>query len=88
LRDFVISLAPFVKQSRTLHTLTAGPKTGVHFREDGRREDSGGAPATASEVGVASKAIFEARQVRDAEQARPGAALRKLIQELSNDWTP
>jgi hypothetical protein len=31
LRDFVISLAPFVKQSRTLHTLTAGPKTGVHF---------------------------------------------------------
>ena len=33
LRDFVISLAPSVKQSRTLHTLTAGPKTGVHFTE-------------------------------------------------------
>jgi transposase len=32
LRDFVISLAPSVKQSRTLHTLTAGPKTGVHFK--------------------------------------------------------
>jgi hypothetical protein len=31
LRDFVISLAPSVKQSRTLHTLTAGPKSGVHF---------------------------------------------------------
>jgi hypothetical protein len=31
LRDFIISLAPLVKQSRTLHTLTAGPKTGVHF---------------------------------------------------------
>ena len=31
LADFVISLAPPVKQSRTLHTLTAGPKTGVHF---------------------------------------------------------
>ena len=28
LRGFVISLAPSVKQSRTLHTLTAGPNRG------------------------------------------------------------
>ena len=31
LHDFVIPLAPSVKQSRTLHTLAVGPKSGIHF---------------------------------------------------------
>src|SRR6266851_589750 len=34
LRDLVISVLHRLRQSRTLHTLTFGPISGVHFRHD------------------------------------------------------
>jgi hypothetical protein len=34
LRDFVILSLLRIRKSRTLHTLTGGPKSGVHFRLD------------------------------------------------------
>jgi hypothetical protein len=33
LRDFVIFSLHQLRQSRTLHTLTLGPKSGVHFKQ-------------------------------------------------------
>src|SRR5258708_26860758 len=42
LRDLVISVLHRLRQSRTLHTLTFGPISGVHFRErSNRRRRSG-----------------------------------------------
>src|SRR5712691_9986931 len=35
LRDLVISVLHRLRQSRTLHTLTFGPISGVHFNDDG-----------------------------------------------------
>src|SRR6266849_5709152 len=37
LRDLVISVLHRLRQSRTLHTLTFGPISGVHFRALGTR---------------------------------------------------
>jgi hypothetical protein len=36
LRDLVISVLRRLRQSRTLHTLTFGPISGVHFSRPGR----------------------------------------------------
>src|ERR1700704_1238173 len=36
LRDLVISVLHRLRQSRTLHTLTFGPISGVHFKSQGR----------------------------------------------------
>src|SRR6266852_6370529 len=40
LRDFVISVLHRLRQSRTLHTLTFGPISGVHFTAEGNASNS------------------------------------------------
>src|SRR5882757_2226898 len=39
LRDLVISVLHRLRQSRTLHTLTFGPISGVHFTNDDKQPD-------------------------------------------------
>lgn len=54
-----------------------GPKDGQHFAVP-----NGNGKATAADLGLSRKAIHEAREIRDAEQADPGIVRRAIDEAL------
>src|SRR5712692_10045445 len=56
LRDLVISVLRRLRQSRTLHTLTFGPISGVHFTMPGAKRPANG--VSRQRVGVCKCGLF------------------------------
>src|SRR6267154_287910 len=63
LRDLVISVLHRLRQSRTLHTLTFGPISGVHFRLRRRQPPTPVAYLMVSLVATVSPAKWEGKDV-------------------------
>src|SRR5713101_3307628 len=71
LRDLVISVLHRLRQSRTLHTLTFGPISGVHF--------TGIAPTRHRQIGfwgLANSACFQSAETSNANGCRFQSLLR------------